>query len=188
MRAHVRTGWWGPKGNLTSRDFWALVPAASVPAWDAWKGEGGAQELTHQGDDEGEDMQQPVQDFGGTFGLVSEDAVNQQGCGNEREGRCPRRSGSLPAAGSEETHLGRRRSELRAFPGPSATRNREAAEETRLRRALWPREPRHRPTHRHLPVGGPTSRLCSSLILQSHTGVPKLLTPFSYDGSRIVQF
>lgn len=49
-------------------------------------------------------MQQPVQDFGGTFGLVSEDAVNQQGCGNEREGRCPRRSGSLPAARAARRH------------------------------------------------------------------------------------
>lgn len=68
--------------------------------------EGRAQELTHQGDDEGKAVQQPVQDFGGASGLVSEDAVNQQGCGD---------------GGGVGFHLGPRRSELRACP--STTRN-----------------------------------------------------------------
>lgn len=43
-------------------------------------------ELTHQGDDEGEDVQQPVQNFGGAFGLIPEDAVNQQGWWAVRKG------------------------------------------------------------------------------------------------------
>lgn len=40
-------------------------------------GEGCAQELTNQGDDERKDVQQPMQDLGGAFGFISEDTVNQ---------------------------------------------------------------------------------------------------------------
>lgn len=55
-------------------------------------GEAFAQELTHQGGDESEDMQQPVQDFGGALGLLPEDAVDQQGC-RASKGKC---CGPLP--------------------------------------------------------------------------------------------
>lgn len=44
-------------------------------------------ELTHQGDDEGEDMQQPMQDLGRAFGFFSEDTVHQQSLWEVRE-RC----------------------------------------------------------------------------------------------------
>lgn len=57
-----------------------------------------AQELTHQGDDEREDVQQSVQDFGCAFGLIPEDAVNQQGLRGVRKG-----TSGPPATGSEET-------------------------------------------------------------------------------------
>lgn len=63
------------------------------------------QELTHQRDDEGEAMQQPMQDFGCALGLVPEDAVNQQGYGVRKgEGPLTERQASLP--GQQETHLG----------------------------------------------------------------------------------
>lgn len=42
--------------------------------------------LTHQGDDERKDVQQPVQDFGCAFGLIPEDPVNQQGLWEVRKG------------------------------------------------------------------------------------------------------
>jgi hypothetical protein len=54
-------------------------------------------ELTHQGDDERKDVQQPVQDLGRAFGLFPEDPVNQQGL-QEGEGECECVSGTGQAA------------------------------------------------------------------------------------------
>lgn len=65
-----RRGWGGGTGQRSS-----YFPKSA----EVEEGRAGPQ-LTHQGDDEGEDVQQPVQDFGGAFGLIPEDAVNQQGC------------------------------------------------------------------------------------------------------------
>lgn len=63
------------------------VPSSYLPELEAEGGEreSRAQELTHQGDDEREDVQQPVQDFGCAFGLIPEDPVNQQGLQGVRE-------------------------------------------------------------------------------------------------------
>lgn len=78
-------------------------PAASSPRSEP-EGEerkSRAPELTHEGDDEREDMQQPVQDFGCAFGLIPEDTVNQQGLWGVRKG-----TSGLRAAGTKETCLG----------------------------------------------------------------------------------
>lgn len=43
------------------------------------------EELTHQGEDEGKNVQQPMQDLGRALGFFSEDTVYQQSLWDERK-------------------------------------------------------------------------------------------------------
>lgn len=64
----------GARQAAWSRD---CLPSCQAKS-SRWGRKGCTQELTQQGDDESNDMKQPVQDLGRAFGFFSEDTVHQE--------------------------------------------------------------------------------------------------------------